>query len=127
MEKLRAHAENYDELAFGDFQNHSEVDFFIGENQHYLFELMHAFYTADIVIVGTQQRMLAKQYAYSFSDGGGPLFITLYKKIFPYYNYLGNSNMMQNCLYVNLDDYDISDVLARAQRQLASRYQQEAR
>ena len=127
QERLKVHAASYDGLAFGDFHKHSEVNIFVGEKQNYLFELMHAFYSADIVIVGTQQRMLAKQYAYSFSDGGGPLFITLYKEKFPYYNYLGNLNMMRNCMYVNLEEYDISDVIAAAHRQLATRYQQEAR
>jgi hypothetical protein len=126
-EMLKIHAESYDECAFGDFQKHSEVTVLVGEKQRYLFDLMHAFYSADIVIVGTQQRMLAKQYAYSFSDGGGPLFITLYKKEFPHYSYLGNSNMMRNCLYVNLDEYNISDVMATAHRHLAERYQQEIR
>jgi len=119
---LAKHGENYNELAFEVFRRHGEVKLHVGEDLPLLLELMHAFYTADIVIVGTQQRMIAKQYAYSFSNGSGPLMITLYRQEVPYYNYLGNRSLLDNCLYVNMDDYSITEVIKSTKQFLADRY-----
>jgi len=119
---LTKHGAIYNEMAFEVFRRHGEVKVFVGEELPLLFELMHAFYTADIVIIGTQQRMLAKQYAYSFSNGSGPLMITLYRQKRPYYNYFGNRSLLDNCLYVNMDDYCISKVIEEAKQFLADRY-----
>jgi len=119
---MTKHAASYNEMAFEVFRQHAEVKLFVGEELSLLFELMHAFYTADIVIIGTQQRMLAKQYAYSYSNGTGPLMITLYRQQRPYYNYFGNRSLLANCLYVDMDDYCISKVIEEAKQFLAGRY-----
>ena len=123
IEEMKAYRGDYNSRAFAVFDRHHDVKRFVGEELQLLYELMHAFYSADIVIVGTQQRMLAKQYAYSFHEGGGPLLISLYKGKKPFYNYLGNHRMLDSCLYVNLDDYHVSEVVERVRRHLSARYQ----
>lgn len=122
VEQLQSYRDGYDERAFSVFKQHGDARVFVGEDLSLLFELMHAFYTADVVIIGTQQRMLAKQYAYSFTDSGGPLLITLYRHHSPYYNYFGNAKLLANCLYVDLENYHISDVIERVRHFLDNRY-----
>lgn len=113
---------SYNDARFEVFRQHPEVRQFVGEDLHLLFELVHAFYTCDVVIVGTQQRMFPKLYAYSFMDDSGPLVITLYKKQQPDYDYLGNTPMVAKCLYVDLENYEIAHVIEQVGLFLCARH-----
>ncbi len=108
----------YDKKMFEDFEKMENVKLFIGEETEKFFDMLHAFYTADIIVVGTQNRMLQKLYTYSFSGADAPLLITLYHKTKPYYNYLGNTEMLKHCMYVDLDNYKISEVVKEVEKHI---------
>ncbi|MFT4613010.1 MAG: hypothetical protein ACI9NT_000143 [Bacteroidia bacterium] len=126
IELLQQSREGYNDRAFKVFEKHTEAKLFVGEDLDLLYELIHAFYTCDILIVGTQQRMLAKQYAFSFLEEheghASPLLVTLYKREAPDYAIYGNPHMQDRCLNVDLTNYDIVDVAAQVTAFLASRY-----
>lgn len=128
LESLNNCRSDYNEEVFKIFKTKSaESKLFIGEDIEMLFDLVHAFYSCDILIVGNQQRMLPKLYSFSFKEGNGPLIITLYKSKPPQYKFLGNPHLLKNNLSVNLDDYQISLVAKSVISFLAKRYKAEAK
>jgi len=125
---LKDYRKDYNEEIFKVFRTkHLESKLFIGEDNEMLFDMVHAFYNCDILIVGNQQRMLPKLYAFSFRKGKGPLIITLYKKKAPQYKLLGNPYLLRNNLAVNLDDYEISLIGKKVIGFLKNRYKGEAK
>ncbi len=51
---------NYDQKMFAEFKNVSRTRCVIGESESKLYDLIQACLTADIIVMGTQQRMLLK-------------------------------------------------------------------
>ncbi len=98
---------------FSMFTKLDDFELIIGEETEKLYDLIHSFFFADILIVGNQQRMMPKFYAYFCRYCKGPLVFVLYKKIIPNFDHLGNPGMMENYIFVDLDKYDIQEIFAR--------------
>lgn len=110
VEQLHEQALTYNEEAFKLFNGFQDIKLFIGEESEKLYDLVHSFLHADIVIFGTQQRMIPKLYALYFRKNDGPLCIVLYRKKMVSYDYLGNKRMSENFVFVDLDNYEINEI-----------------
>ncbi len=122
LDSLLKSKKTYEKESFKGFKNLVNTQVFVGEKTEYLYDMIHAFFTADIIVVGTQNRMLQKLYAYAFIDDCAPLLLTLYHKKIPYYNYLGNAEMMQHCVFVDLENHDINEVVSETRQHLEKNY-----
>jgi hypothetical protein len=113
VEQLHEWALTYNQQAFKAFEDLLEQNMVIGEEIEKLYDLVHSFLNSDIVIFGTQQRMIPKLYALYFRKNDGPLCIVLYRKKMVSYDYLGNNQMSENFVFVDLDNYDIFELQRR--------------
>jgi hypothetical protein len=121
VEKLHEWALTYNQEAFKKFEDLVELNMFIGEEIEKLYDLVHSFLHSDIVIFGTQQRMIPKLYALYFRKNDGPLCFVLYRKKMVSYDYLSNSQMSKNFVFVDLDNYDILEIYGRIMNFLKER------
>ena len=113
VEQLQQWALTYNQQAFTAFEDLLGQNIFIGEETEKLYDLVHSFLHSDIVIFGTQQRMIPKLYSLYYRKNEGPLCIVLHRKKLVRYNYLGNLRMSQNFVFVDLDNYSISEIQRR--------------
>ena len=113
IEQLHKQALIYNHEAFKVFEYLAELSMFVGEESEKLFDLVHSFLLSDIVIFGTQQRMIPKLYSLYFRNADGPLCIILYRQRLMSYDYLSIPQAAKNFVFVNLDNYEISKVCDR--------------
>jgi hypothetical protein len=126
VEQLHQWALTYNHQAFKAFEELLEQNMFIGEDTEKLYDLVHSFLNSDIVIFGTQQRMIPKLYALYFCKNDGPLCIVLYRKKMVSYDYLGNNQMSENFVFVDLDNYEIAEIHSRIMKFVEERKKNKA-
>ena len=93
----------------------------IWEGREKLFDLVQSFFEADIIIFGTQGKMIPKLVAIYSNSENMPLLINLYKKKQPFIDYLGIEHNLERVLFVDADDYDMEEISNRLKNHLASR------
>jgi hypothetical protein len=113
VEQLQKWALTYNREAFKKFEDLAELNMFIGEESEKIFDLIHSFLYSDVVIFGTQQRMIPKLYSFYFRNNEGPICIVLYRQKLVNYDNLSNSQMSKNFVFVDLDNYVPSEIHGR--------------
>ena len=76
--KLQAHT--YDEQQFAKFEQLPLCEMLIGETDETLFCLVDAALKADIIVIGSQQRMLPKLLSLYAKQGNRPIFVLLHNE-----------------------------------------------
>ncbi|MEA3446543.1 MAG: hypothetical protein U9R19_17645 [Bacteroidota bacterium] len=94
-------------------KNRNTENKFIGEEHEKLYDLTHSFLNADIVIIGTQQRMIPKLFSFYCNKNNGPLVLVLYKLSASKYKQLGIPQIDSNFIFVNINNYDIPEIISR--------------
>lgn len=121
IEKLREIEEEYDEMEFGRFRNLQGVEAVVGEDVEKLYDLIHSFMEANVLIFGTHGTMIPKFLATYADKTNMPLMICLYKAHKPYMGHLGFDNSADYLLYVNLYDYDVKKISRKIEEYLSKR------
>lgn len=124
IEELLESEKSYDQNEFKVFHAIDVVNMFVGEDSILLFDLLQSFLHSEVVIFGTQQRMIPKLIAFYFRYNNGPLAISLYRNKAQKLHHLGKEWMEKNFLFIDLDNYDIKEVAFRIKGYLAERLQQ---
>ncbi|GEM_PF-5454385 len=102
----------YDDQVFKKFYEWDVIKTIVGEERNNLFNLIHSFTESDIVVIGTQQKMVPKLLKLYFEPENMPFLITLYKKQRPYVNYLGIGPEYKYMLNVDMDNYNPAQIAA---------------
>ena len=110
VEQLHQWAPTYNQQAFNAFEDLLGQNMVIGEEIEKLYDLIHSFLNSDIVIFGTQQRMIPKLYALYFRKKDGPLCIVLYRKKMVKYDFTDLPKILENFVFVDLDNYEITEI-----------------
>jgi hypothetical protein len=121
VEQLQKWMLTYNQESFKEFEEPVELNMFIGEEPEKLFDLVHSFLHSDIVIFGTQQRMIPKLYSLYFPNNEGPFCLVLYRQKLVSYDQLSNPQMSENFVFINLDNYDILEIYGRIMNFLKER------
>lgn len=79
-EQLMASKAKYSANKFKIFDSMPQCRLLVGERADYLYDLIHSTLTSDIIIVGTQQKMLLKLIAAYCNSSDMPLVIVLHSK-----------------------------------------------
>jgi hypothetical protein len=108
---LRISSENYNEIAFRDFDAFQNYRMFIGESVPQLFDLVDSVINADIVIVGVQQRMIVKLVA-QFCPDSGPVVVVLFRSEMPDFSNI-HPRDKERFIYVDINHYDVGDICNR--------------
>lgn len=118
VEQLAELSEIYDRQAFRIFDNDSRFHLRIGEEDEKLYQMIQMLLHANIVVMGTQQRMVPKFLSVYCNARNMPLVIVLYNKVFP--NYLGfaRRELINNYLFVDINNYSIQDIADRIKKLL---------
>lgn len=112
--RLTAHSLDYDEREFSIFDDLKLSARLIGESEDNLYDLIDSALLADIIVIGTQQRMLPKLIATYYDLKRPKIIVTLYRgAALPEYGNLGLTADKARCLYFNLDTDNASAFAAR--------------
>jgi hypothetical protein len=79
IQSLKEMEKSYDEKVFAPFTTLNHCTCLIGETDENLFGLIHSVLTADIIVVGTQQKMVLKLLNLFGDDDHPPILIVLHK------------------------------------------------
>lgn len=110
IQELNELQKTYDEKVFKNFYHWDKMKTIVGEDKNNLFNLIHSFIESDIVVIGTQQKMVPKLLKLYCKPENMPFLITLYKEEQPYVNYLGIGPEYRHMLNVNIDNYDMKNI-----------------
>ncbi|MCC5907092.1 MAG: hypothetical protein JJU13_12850 [Balneolaceae bacterium] len=121
QKKMQELKQTYDNQEFKKFLEWTEVKTVLGEEKEKLFDLIDSFIKSDVVIIGTQQKMIPKLLKIYCNPENMPFLITLYKKKEPHVNYLGIGPEFKHRMNVDLDDYDIAEISERLENFLNER------
>lgn len=110
MHKLIENEKNYNNIEFNDFITWQEVTTVIGEENEKLYDFIHSFMVSDIVVTGTQQKMIPKLIRLFCTPDNMPFMITLYREKEPFVDYLGIESEHKFRLNVNIDNYDMNEI-----------------
>lgn len=113
LEKLKELEPDYDKLQFERFNDLKNTKTVIGEEVDKLYRLFSAFFDADVLVTGTQATMIPKLTATYGKKDGMPFLIILYHTVKPSLEYVGLKDSSPYIMFVNIEDYDISDVSNR--------------
>lgn len=105
--KLRDIETEYDKMQFVKFREELGIETIIGEDVEKLYDFIHSFMEANILIFGTQGALIPKFLSTYGEKSNLPLMIVLYRSVKPSLNYLGFDDSADYLIYVNLDDYDV--------------------
>lgn len=122
VETLKKSEFSYNNNIFQIFKKFKHSVCLIGENDKNLFDLIHSSLMADIIVVGTQQRILPKLIANYYDLDNPVIMIVLYKKEkMP--NLGENLSLLDKAklIPVNLNHYDIEDVVSIVKNHLKQR------
>lgn len=124
INELKKLEPTYNENEFGQFEELKGVKTVIGEEVEKLYDLIHTFMEADIVVLGTHGIMTPKLAATFRRKENMPLLLMLYRGSQPNLSFIGFDKESDFLLYINLDDYNIQEVVGyiqRYQKQTASK------
>ncbi|TVQ05930.1 MAG: hypothetical protein EA359_01995 [Balneolaceae bacterium] len=106
INRLKSVQVNYDTDQFSVFRKIPNTKMVIGEELSKMYEYIHDFMKADILITGTQQIMIPKLVASYFHEDEMPLLIILYRNKSLDIDYLGLNEVQGNIIQVNIENYD---------------------
>jgi len=121
LEKLKELEPDYDKLQFERFKDLKNTKTVIGEEVDKLYRFIDAFFDADVLVTGTQATMIPKLTATYGRKGRMPFLIVLYHTVKPSLKYVGFNDSSPFLMFVNIEDYDISDVSYRVAAYLETR------
>ncbi len=114
IQRLKQSAPNYETERFSLFGDFDEFPRFVGETNEDLQELIHAALLADVIVVGSHQRMLPKFLTtyYSLSRALPPIIVALYKgRPARYALKIGLHERKAKVYPINVDNLDADEVL----------------
>lgn len=120
IEKLKKLEPTYDELQFGKFNDLPKTSSVIGEEVEKLYRLVQSFFDADIIITGTQAVMMPKFMTTYGDKDRMPLLILLYHTQQPHLSFLGLNHSEPFILFVDVNNYNISEIVDQAEKYLQS-------
>ncbi len=112
---------SYDQKQFKNFYDWEDVDTVIGEEREKLFDFIQSFFEADMIIFGTQAKMIPKLVSIYTDEDTMPLLINLYQNRHPNIDYLGIDHSSERVLFVDVNDYNAGRIADRIKTYLASR------
>lgn len=133
IEAIKKSESSYNDKSFHIFKKIKHSVCLIGENDENLFDLIHSSLMADIIVVGTQQRMLPTLISNYYDLDNPVIMILLYKAekftkqqetLSLYQNKLEKLSLHKDkaqLIPVNLNHYDIEDVVFRVKNYLRER------
>ena len=130
IEAIKKSESLYNDKSFHIFKKIKHSVCLIGENDENLFDLIHSSLMADIIVVGTQQRMLPTLIA-NYYDLDNPVIMILLYKAEKFTNHQETLSLHKDKLErlslhkdkaqlipINLNHYDIEDVVSRVKNYL---------
>ncbi|MDJ0690797.1 MAG: MIOREX complex component 7 [Xenococcaceae cyanobacterium MO_188.B32] len=130
IEAIKESESLYNDKSFHIFKKFKHSVCLIGENDENLFDLIHSSLMADIIVVSTQQRMLPTLIA-NYYDLDNPVIMILLYKAEKLTNHQETLSLHKDKLerlslhkdkaqliHVNLNHYDIEDVVSRVKNYL---------
>lgn len=121
LEWLKKIEANYDNEKYEKFRKFNGMKMIIGEEMEKLYDLIHSFIEADILVIGTQQIMIPKMVAMLSDPKNMPVLIVLYRSDKPHFEYLGLGPFCHHIVYVNIHDYDIHEITQKTMKILSLR------
>lgn len=123
LNELKQAENSYDQNKFAQFKELENCLCLVGETDENLFDLIHSSLIADIIVIGTQQRMLPKLLALYGDVDNPPILIVLHKETNPlnYYNQLGLDEKKAKIIPVKLDDMNLEDIVVKVRQELTSK------
>lgn len=121
IDQLNEYEKSYDQKAFRMFDTNNQYQLVVGEDDQKLYSFIDTLLHTDVVIVGTQQRMVAKFLAVYCNSKNMPLVIILYNQVMPNHLGLARHEPLSNFLLININDYDASIIARRIKEFLKAR------
>lgn len=122
IEELRKIEKSYDEKAFEVFENIDQVELVVGEGDKKLQKFVTSLLQADVVVTGTQQRMVSKFLSVYCNPKNMPLVIVLYNKVKPSALGLASPELIENYLLVDIHTYNSPGIASQINEFLKNRY-----
>ncbi|MGB0383481.1 MAG: hypothetical protein ACPGWR_01535 [Ardenticatenaceae bacterium] len=118
---LKRSQKSYDKRAFAKFDDINNSAAIVGEHPTKLCDLLHSVLLADIVIVGTQQKLVPK-FLSNYSDPDTmPILIVLYRAGKPKHHTLGLNEVRHKFIYVDMNQPDYDAIALRLSELLGDR------
>lgn len=121
IKKLNEMEPNYDKLQFGAFRELEKTQTVIGEDVEKLYRLVYSFFDTDILVAGTQALMMPKLMATYGNSDKMPFLIVLYHTQKPFLDYIGFKDSSPFLMFVDIKNYNISDISKRVSTYLESK------
>jgi len=119
-------AGTYDARQFARFNRYRSCRCIIGEGGAGLSDLIQAAVEAEVVVVGTQQNMVAKLMAGYHTQETMPVVVVLYRKEKPAYDGLSLGARAERFVFVDVEQESMVEAASRVIKGLASRSQGDA-
>lgn len=122
IEELRKIEKSYDQKVFKVFENIDQVELVVGEGDQKLQKFVTSLLRADVVVTGTQQRMVSKFLSVYCNPKNMPLVIVLYNKVKPSVLGLASPELIDNYLLVDIHTYNSTEIASQIHEFLKNRY-----
>jgi hypothetical protein len=113
FESLKISSKVYEEEAFKCFAKNLGIRLNIGETPENLKALIHELLHSDIIVSGTQNRMIPKFLSLYFNETEMPVLILLFKERKPYLKSFGFSDQNSRIICVDINNYNPEEVLEK--------------
>jgi len=109
IQKLKVAEKSYNQKAFSVLDNFEDCQCLVGETDKNLFDFIHSILTADIILIGTQQRMIPKLMNFYSDEDHHPILIFLHtSENLPIIE--GLDIIPSKCLFINIENINYEDV-----------------
>lgn len=126
IEQLKELEPTYNELKFGKFNDLRNTRTVIGEEVDKLYGLVQSFFDTDIIVTGTQALLMPKFMSTYGEKGKMPFMILLYHTDRPHLNHVGFRDSDPFWMFVDINNYEISEIVEKVSSYLESRKKTEA-
>lgn len=113
VESLKISSKVYETNAFKCFAECLDIRLNVGEKPENLQALIHALLYSDIIVTGTQNKMIPKFQSLYFNEAEMPVLILLFKKRKPSLKSLGFSDQNTRIICVDADNFNPDEVLEK--------------
>lgn len=103
---------DYEQRYFSELNSYSNLKTIIGENKNNLFDLIHSIFCADVIIIGTRQRMIIQFLGTYFDIDSIPIVVVIYKKNIPRYNSLGTDIIDKRFVFFDVEKQNYEEILS---------------
>jgi len=122
LNELKQAESLYDQEKFALFKKLDNCLCLVGETDENLFDLIHSSLIADIIVIGTQQRMLPKLLALYGDVNNPPILIVLHKGSKPpNYDGIRLDEKRARIIPLKLDEMNLEYVVAEVRQELADK------